>query len=183
MLPGSFRRADPAGVDVIVACPGPRRPGAVSWVGVSVVRRGVGDHRGLARQPSPILLPASRAFPPEQTSRSRERSWVCRSADVVYHGPRKGHGIVRGQERRRRTLGLLSRLTRDGGIALATERSFRFRVQRQESDLRGLWTGIRVHCLRAGFLLAARLHRAAPLPLLSRQPQGCPQQRRWRQLV
>src|SRR4051794_19773742 len=76
----------------------------------------------------------------------------------------------------RRKLGLLSRLTREPeGIALAIERSFRFRVQRQESDLRGLWTGIRVHGVRAGLLRAARFHRTASLPLVSCQPQGCAQ--------
>src|SRR3954470_16664746 len=56
----------------------------------------------------------------------------------------------------------------------ATERSFGFRVQRQESHLRGLRTGVRLHRIEADFLPSAWLHRAAPWPLLPSQPQGCP---------
>src|SRR5262245_36437146 len=78
-------------------------------------------------------------------------------------------------------LGLLSRLTREPeGIALVTERSFRFRVQRQEPDLCGLRTGVRLHRVRTGFLRAAWLHRAASLPVVPREPQGRPEQRGWR---
>ena len=87
--------------------------------------------------------------------------------------PRKGPWLeIRSSTR----LGLLSRLTRETRRARVGYREeFRFRVQRQDPDLCGLWTGIRVHRLRAGFLCAAWLHRAAPLPVLPGQPQGCPQ--------
>ena len=88
-------------------------------------------------------------------------------------------------ERSSTQLGLLSRLTRETRWDRAGYREeFRFRVQRQEPDLRGLWTGIRVHRVRAGLLCAAWLHRAAPLRLVPGQPQGRPQRgRRRRQLV
>src|SRR3954452_15554986 len=57
----------------------------------------------------------------------------------------------------------------------ATERSFGFRVQRQESDLRGLRTGVRLHRIRAGLLRPAWVHRASPVPFVPREPQGCSQ--------
>ena len=84
----------------------------------------------------------------------------------------------------RRKLGLLSRLTRETRRARAGYREeFRFRVQRQEPDLCGLRTGVRLHRVRAGFLRAAWLHRAAPLPVVPSQPQGSPERRGRRQLV
>ena len=134
------------------------RPVASSSVAPPGPPRGAhGDARPLRLTESQgyASLSESRTIPPETP---RNRPWPERSSTQ---------------------LGLLSRLTREpDGIASATERSFRFRVQRQEPDLRGLRTGVRVHRVRAGLLRAAWLHRASPLPVLSRQPQGCPQQLR-----